>query len=403
MRICFLAPEFMPNWGGSGSYTINLLKHLPNDLELHIIAPRREIDGTTRTQMKTPQETLGHYVEIHYVSTAEDTFFYNARFQTACAKELPHLQSQYHFDLVHSNHCHMPDLYYQLTRRERIPTVTTVHDFLSIKRANIRKSGVAFNKLDMSEKGILATYPFLRICEFFYLKRIPAFIAPSQCVTRILTSYGVEPKRIIHIPNGVDTSAFAPAHPKNKNARPTVLFTGRLVSHKGIDTIIRAIPHVLKEVRDVQFIFSGAGMHAQYLNQIKGSDILEHIKFLGYVEDYFDMARLYSLADVFVLPSLFENCPMSLLEAMSSEVPVIATSVGGIPEIVTSERNGILIRPNDSRALADSITLLLLDKSYASRLASEGRQTVLHNFSGDLMAERTMRAYEAILRTGWRS
>lgn len=399
-----MAPEFIPNWGGTGTYLANLLKHLPRDVDIHVVTLKRVIKGEEQSCATTEEiaESLGRWLSIHYLSIARETFLYNLSFQIACLRELPKLCKRYDFDIIHSSHCHMPDLYYQLTRRKGIATIVTVHDFLNIKRESIRNSRIEFHRLDPSEKAIISFYPFLRLCEITYMKRIPAFIAPSQYIAGILRSLGIQSEQISVVPNGVDTSVFAPENCNrgaDRESRPTVLFTGRLVSHKGIDTILRAIPSVIKQVPEVQFVFTGAGMPSRYLHWAKDRGILDKVKFLGYVRNYFEMSRLYSRADVFVLPSLFENCPMSLLEAMSSGVPAIATSVGGVPEIVTSGSNGILIRPHDADALAQSIILLMLDRGFASRLAKEGRRTVTERFSAERMADKTMNVYRAITKT----
>jgi glycosyltransferase involved in cell wall biosynthesis len=406
MRICFIAPEFIPNWGGTGAYAINLMRRLPRDVEIHVVTPRRKIVGDDQADWRSNekiQDFLGRPIMIHYLSVAQDTFFYNAQFQFECARQLPRLASQYDFDIVHSNHCHMPDLYYQLARRKRIRTVTTVHDFLSVKRASIRRSGMEFGSLDQSEKGIVTLYPFLRLCEVLYIKSIPVFIAPSQCIAGILESFGVENEQIHVIRNGVDVSVFAPRNQNVTQERsglelgPTVLFTGRLVSHKGIDTILRAIPTILRDVPDAQFVFTGAGIPTPYLSALNDPMIKRSVRFLGYLGNYFDMSQVYSRATVFVLPSLFENCPMSVLEAMSCGIPVIATRVGGVPEIISSGENGILIPPQDAVALADKVVALLQDKRYASQLAQRGRRTIVEKFSASRMAAETVRLYEAML------
>ena len=224
------------------------------------------------------------------------------------------------------------------------------------------------SRLDPAEKSSLGQiYPFLRLCELLYLKKVTAFISPLQYYAGVLASHGVDDERINVVPNGIDTSIFAPNPGQARESkRPSVLFTGRLVSHKGIDTILRAIPLVLKENSEVQFTFTGAGIPEIYLRQVEDRRVLDCVKFLGFIEDYFAMAQVYSRSDVFVLPSLFENCPMSVLEAMSSEVPVITTTVGGIPDIITSGENGILIAPHDHVTLANNIISLLYNKASGS-------------------------------------
>jgi glycosyltransferase involved in cell wall biosynthesis len=95
------------------------------------------------------------------------------------------------------------------------------------------------------------------------------------------------------------------------------------------------------------------------------------------------MPHVYSLVDVYALPSISENCPMSLLEAMSCETPVIAGCAGGNPEIIESGKNGLLIPPKDSMAIARAILTVLKDRKYASRLAQKGRRTIANEKSSE--------------------
>jgi glycosyltransferase involved in cell wall biosynthesis len=341
-------------------------------------------------------ESLGRPLTIHYLSTAKENFFYNMGFQMACLKELPMLCKRHDFDIIHSSHPHMPDLFSRLMRRIKIPTLVTVHEVMPLKRQLILKSGVKFASLEQSEKAILTLYPFLRLCEILYFKTAPLFIAPSRYYARILSTLGIRHERIKVIPNGVDTSVFSRMN-AGSHDRPTVLFAGRFVSQKGIETIIDAIPRVLHSIPHTQFVFTGAGMPARYLDAIKSRRIPnDSVRFLGYINNYMEMPRVYSLADVYILPSVSENCPMSLLEAMSCETAVIAGNGGGTPEIVESGEDGLLIPPRDSVALADSTISLLQDRRFAARLGRKARKKIIERFSAEVVAGSTMRVYEAM-------
>lgn len=396
MRVCVLAPEFLPNWGGTGTYFANLLRHLPKDVDIHVITVRRTARDQENSLVTSKEiaESLGRPLLIHYLSSARENFFYNISFQLACLRELPALCRRYHFDIIHSSHPHMPDLFSRLMRRVNIPTVTTVHDLIDLKRQLILRSGVEFPRLDQSEKAILTLYPFLRLCEVLYFKTAPVFIAPSRYCARILNTLGIEHERIRVIPNGVDTSIFSRKNVPSCN-RPTVLFVGRFVSPKGIETIIDAIPKVLSSIPDAQFMFTGAGMPTRYLEAIKSRHIPnDSVRFT--FSNYLDMPSVYSLANVFILPSISENCPMSVLEAMSCGTPVIAGNGGGTPEIIESGEDGLLIPPRNSVALASSIISLLQDRRFAARMSANARKKVANKFSAQKTAERTLRLYEAM-------
>ena len=101
-------------------------------------------------------------------------------------------------------------------------------------------------------------------------------------------------------------------------------------------------------------------------------------------------------SDIFVLPSLYENFPLSLLEAMASECSVVASDVGGIPEVIADGINGILVSPTDQEELAEKIKMLADDKDYARSIAKRGRQTVVEKFSWDQTASDTYSYIEKV-------
>lgn len=111
------------------------------------------------------------------------------------------------------------------------------------------------------------------------------------------------------------------------------------------------------------------------------------------------MACVYSLANVYILPSISENCPMIVLEAMSCETPLVAGNGSDTPELIESGKNGLLIPPKDSAALANSIASLLQDRQFAARLGHEGRKRVIEKFSAKITADSTLRVYEKMIRT----
>jgi glycosyltransferase involved in cell wall biosynthesis len=200
---------------------------------------------------------------------------------------------------------------------------------------------------------------------------------------------------------GVDTELFSPSStPVRKDLqdihslnRPVVLFTGRFVASKGIYTLIQAIPKILQANPSVLFLFVGGGDSRQYAQELRSRGVPEdNFRFLGYV-DYFDMPQVYSLASVFVVPSLYEGLPLRILEAMSCGRATVATQVCGIPEIIEQGRNGILVSPNNHEELARDIVLLLEDDSFAKKLGKRARETVIQRFSASQMASKTLDVY----------
>jgi glycosyltransferase involved in cell wall biosynthesis len=287
----------------------------------------------------------------------------------------------------------------------RIPTVCTVHSTVETQLESIKRAGGGFFELDRAEKANLLLFLPLKLCQHVYLKGSQWFITVSEFVRRrLVESYWfLNEKRIVTIHHGVDTRLYSPTLNQNDppliedNNRPIVLFTGRFVAKKGPHVLIRAIPRVLERVPDAYFVFAGGGDFTPYIKLIKQKKIPEgSYQYLGYVRSS-DMPRLYSLASVYVAPSFEDSLGIRILEAMSCGKAVVASKVGGVPEIIRSGQNGLLSTPGDARELAEKIIMLLEDDTLREKLAQAGRQTVLDRFSVARMASQTAALYDKIL------
>lgn len=182
----------------------------------------------------------------------------------------------------------------------------------------------------------------------------------------------------------------------------TLLFLGHLGRAKGTYDLIRAMSAVTRTFPDATLLLCGDG-------DVKGSDQLiaqlsldEHVKTLGWV-DAETRLNLLRKASVCVLPSYAEGLPMSVLEAMAQEVPVVATRVGGIPEAITHGREGLLIEPGDVPALADSIVRLLNQPGERKRMGQAGRAKVENTFMADKTISTLETLYDQIKQQSARS
>lgn len=208
--------------------------------------------------------------------------------------------------------------------------------------------------------------------------------------------------RVIH--NGIDTERFSPER-RNSNefkflgeiTKPKVLYAGRLLALKSVDTLLKSIKHVLKKC-DAYFLLVGTGDIDKWKRLLYGIPE-NNYKFLGYV-DYERINYLYAKVNLFVLPSFTESFPLVILEAMASGVLVIATNVGGIPEIIENHEDGILIEPNNPKILADTITTLLRNPTQRKTISKTAREKVMNNFTSRVMVEKTKKYYEEIILGG---
>lgn len=177
------------------------------------------------------------------------------------------------------------------------------------------------------------------------------------------------------------------------SGRPTLLFLGEVARHKGVFELARAFAPLTGEFPELTLVYGGTGGAIEELRRLVTQLALEgRVEFTGWVESQRKRAA-YSAATIFVLPSHAEGMPMALLEAMSWGLPVIATAVGGVPEMITHEANGILVSPGDIEALAAAIARLMGDAPLRERLGGAARETIATRFSLNAAVERLLGIY----------
>jgi glycosyltransferase involved in cell wall biosynthesis len=170
-----------------------------------------------------------------------------------------------------------------------------------------------------------------------------------------------------------------------------VLTPARLHQQKGHAYLLAAAA----QIPDATFIFAGDGpLRAELEARARDLGVANRCVFLGYRSDVPD---LLAVADLLVLPSLFEGLPVSVLEAMAAERPVVATGIGGTDEAVTHELTGLLVPPRDPTALASAIRRIRSDPALARRLAAAGRERVEREFSTEVTAGLVMRIYDEVM------
>jgi glycosyltransferase involved in cell wall biosynthesis len=194
---------------------------------------------------------------------------------------------------------------------------------------------------------------------------------------------------------GTDLHQFNPSHFKKIEAqkyfglppeKKIVGVLGRLDKLKGQDIFLRAVPEVMKQHPNVLFLVAGdetAGEHGykEYLTDLcRLLGIERFVKFLPFTED---VPQLMAALDVFVLPSFSETYGLIVVEAMAMGRPIIATNAGGLPEIITNEKTGLLIRPKDVNEVARAIHRILTDNALRTSLGHSARKEALKNYDYD--------------------
>jgi glycosyltransferase involved in cell wall biosynthesis len=222
-----------------------------------------------------------------------------------------------------------------------------------------------------------------------------AVVANSSAARDQLEREGVPSLKLRLITNGLDARRFVPVTPRPDIRR--IIMVANLRPEKGQDTLLAAAPRILARYPDASFTFVGDGPRRQALETLtRALGITERVRFMG---ERGDVAPILAGHDLFVLPSRSEAFPNALIEAMATGMPVVATDVGGIPEVVRPGINGQLVRPDDEHVLADAVLALMDDPAAAAALGQAARADVERHYTIDRMVERFEQLYLAEIET----
>jgi glycosyltransferase involved in cell wall biosynthesis len=203
------------------------------------------------------------------------------------------------------------------------------------------------------------------------------------------------------IPNGIDTSMVTT--PQDRGVvrgrygvgwdEKLVLCVGRLVPQKGVRYFIRAIPTIVKHHPNAKFVIVGEGWSREYLETLAHSSVHEQkITFTGFIPDAELIALMHS-ADVLVVPSIYEPFGIVALEGMASGVPVVASQVGGLAEIIEHDRTGVLVYPRKPASVAWGIDKVLSNPDHAKWLTQNAQEEIKKTYSWESVAIRTVEVY----------
>jgi glycosyltransferase involved in cell wall biosynthesis len=219
-------------------------------------------------------------------------------------------------------------------------------------------------------------------------------VANSRAAAARLLREQVPVRKIAVVPNGLDANRFV--LPPRRSPRRKIVVVAYLRREKGHDVLIDSAPAVLRRFPDASFEFVGDGAEREALiSRARDRGVLDRITFAGHAED---VPQRLAGADIFVLPSRSEAFPNAVLEAMASGLPIVATGVGGICELIEHERNGLLVAPGDHQTLAAQICRLMDDEALARRLSQSARAHVHARYSFDRMVAQFEELYLNALR-----
>jgi len=237
-----------------------------------------------------------------------------------------------------------------------------------------------------------------------YTKNIDVIIAVSQGIKKVLEDGGIDPGLIKVIPDGIDYSPFEEAASsqylrRELNFEPDDFLVGivaHLADHKGHKYLIKATEILKEKAPRIKVIIVGEGPLRMELDKlVKRTHVEEMVFFLGFRED---IPNILASLDLFVLSSYLEGMGSSILDAMASRLPVVATRTGGIPEVVVNGETGLLVPPMSPAALAKAILRVYENRELGDRLGQKGYEVVHQKFSAEAMATKVISEYERIAR-----
>ena len=225
-------------------------------------------------------------------------------------------------------------------------------------------------------------------------------VTNSRATKKFCLDAGLDESKIEVIPFGVDTDFFMPLDVYKDENIFQILSVGYLIERKGFEYLIRAMPHVLKEHDNVRLKIIGSGpLESKLKELIYELGLGDEVKIVRNVSDE-ELLMAYNSADLFVLPSVVdsqgntEGLGVVLLEAMACGLPVIGSDVGGIPDIITNNKTGILIEEKDVPGISEAIKKLIEDEELRTILSKNGYYSVKHNFNWETLAKRYIEVFE---------
>ena len=230
-------------------------------------------------------------------------------------------------------------------------------------------------------------------------RQVDCFICASEAIRQLLLADDVPEHRAVTVHEGIDLGRVAAAPPANiheelwlPHGAPVIGNVAALVPHKGQKHLIEAAALVVRHEPDARFVIAGEGeLRASLEHQIKHLGLEKHVLLAGFRPDVLSLHKAF---DIFVMSSVTEGLGTSILDAMASARPVVATAAGGIPEVVQDGETGILVPPRDHEAMADAVVRLLRDPPLRQRMGAAGLSLVHARFSAERMVQETLRVYE---------
>jgi glycosyltransferase involved in cell wall biosynthesis len=326
-------------------------------------------------------------VELEKINVAVDLLPIENLRDVAGFKHLVEYIRRHKPDVVHTQ-LETSDIFGTLAAKHLgIPSVSTVHtlDIPSKKRRTYWRNFLRWHILG------------------WFAQRV---IAVSNITRDVYLKLGISSKKLVTMYNGIDLKVFTQKGSRASHKRKilnlppgcvVITTVAVLREPKGIQFMLQALPAIVKVVPNLFYVIVGDGDYRMALEELSNQlNIQEHVIFLGHRTD---IPEILAASDLFVFPTLQDALPTVLFEAMAVGLPIIASAVGGVPEIIHHQQNGVLVPPADTSSLAETCIHLLSDGEYLKQISASALRTVKEKFDIQKQIQNLTNLYDQVALT----
>ncbi len=411
MRICLISREYPPEtgWGGIGAYTYQhaqALLEAGHDVEVISIckkestvdvAPLGDVNDTSI--IRVHRAVWGNLLEeLSAVRVSLPHTHFLLKAALALWRKFLEVHSQKPFDVIEAPEHLAEAIFPALTHV--CPLVVRLHT----PHSKFVREGYSNINVNFDQR-------FVCILERMAMLEADLLSSPSiDLASYVASDTGIDLSKIQIVRNPVDTKRFTPdgeiakTNPDRETTttKVTVFFAGRLEERKGIHYLIDAVPEILAACPNVRFIIVGADSNtaagnssvlADLKSRLEQTSATAAVSFVSHVA-LTEMPSYYRAADICVVPSLYENAPYTVLEALASGKPVIGSNAGGTPEYIADGETGLVVPAKDSKALARAIITLVNDEGKRKAMGLKARERALELYEKRVIAEQAIDSYE---------
>lgn len=368
MKICFVTPYSPKIVGGVGTFILEMCNYL-NDKRIETLIITESVENGLDITENILELKIGKIKILSGVLYGIESMLFIFKLRKKI--DILHIQTPNYLNCF-------PLL---AGRILRIPVITTFHGKLPYSKSIVKKCFQMLGEKMLYNLSNEVTY-----------------------VSRDTKKYYKYSKGRI-ILNGIDTRVFFKDFRKRSKMREklglneyfVILYLGRWVAHKGIYELLDVFSELNKKVKEICLILVGSGEKERILEKIQSMDLNNRVLLFEKVES---VREYYCMSDVFVLfTSPQEGLPLAMLEAMACGLPVIATNVSGIPEVINDGKNGLLVRPGDFNDLAEKMTWCINNKGNLKSLGKNAAETIKAQFNIKRVAEEYLEVYKNASRS----